>query len=51
MAVKTGVRKVRKDCMVGAFERSRGLPPGTVRNISGRDTKSDKLIGTIRKGR
>ena len=43
------VRKVRKDCTVGSFEDSRGLPKGTIRNKDGRDTRSDKLIGTIRK--
>ena len=43
------IRKVRSDCTVGAFEKSRGLPPGTVRNPNGRDTRSDKRIGTIRK--
>lgn len=42
-------RKVRKDCTVGAFEKTRGLPPGTIRNPNGRDTRSDKKIGTIRK--
>ena len=47
----TKARKVRKDCTVGTFERTRGLPPGTVRNTNGRDTRSDKLIDTIRKGR
>ncbi len=30
-------------------KRSRGLPPGTIRNPNGRDTRSDKKIGTIRK--
>ena len=43
------VRKVRSDCTVGTFEKTRGLPPGTVRNLDGRDTRSDKKIGTIRK--
>jgi hypothetical protein len=33
------------------MEKDLGLPPGTVRNPSGRDTRSDKKIGTIRKGR
>jgi len=47
MAFSTGVRKVRKDCTVGTFERTRGLPPGTVRNTNGRDTRSENLIGTI----
>ena len=41
-------RKVRSDCTVGTFEKTRGLPPGTIRNSDGRDTRSDKLIRTIR---
>lgn len=44
-------RKVRSDKRVGKMEKDLGLPPGTVRNPSGRDTRSDKKIGTIRKGR
>jgi len=43
------VRKVRSDCTVGNFEKTRGLPAGTVRNPDGRDARSDKKIGTIRK--
>lgn len=43
------IRKTRSDCTVGTFERTRGLPPGTIRNPNGRDTRSDKKIGTIRK--
>jgi len=43
------VRKTRSDCTVGSFEKTRGLPPGTIRNSNGRDTRSDKTIGTIRK--
>lgn len=42
-------RKVRSDCTVGTFEKKNGLPPGTIRNPDGRDTISDKKIGTIRK--
>lgn len=42
------IRKTRSDCTVGSFEKSRGLPPGTIRNPNGRDTRSDKRIGTIR---
>ncbi len=42
------MRKTRSDCTVGTFERKHGLPPGTIRNKDGRDTRSDKLIGTIR---
>ena len=41
-------RKTRSDCTVGAFEKKYGLPPGTIRNPNGRDTRSDKRIGTIR---
>lgn len=43
------VRKTRSDCTVGTFEKTHGLPPGTIRNPNGRDTRSDKRIGTIRK--
>ena len=42
-------RKTRDDCTVGTFEKTHGLPPGTNRNSNGRDTRSDKKIGTIRK--
>lgn len=43
-------RKLRSDCTVGAAERNLGLPAGTFRNPkTGRDTRSDKLIGTIRR--
>lgn len=42
-------RKTRSDCTVGSFEKKEGLPAGTIRNEDGRDTRSDKKIGTIRK--
>lgn len=42
-------RKTRSDCTVGAFEKKHGLPPETIRNLNGRDTRSDKKIGTIRR--
>lgn len=42
-------RQTRSDCTVGTFEKKHGLPPGTIRNKDGRDTRSDKLIGTIRR--
>lgn len=42
-------RKTRSDCHVGAFEKKYGLPAGTIRNKNGRDTRSDKKIGTIRR--
>ena len=42
-------RKTRSDCTVKTFEKKEGLPPGTIRNEDGRDTRGDKKIGTIRK--
>lgn len=42
-------RKIRSDCTVGEMEKKLGLPAGTIRNKDGRDTRSDKKIGTIRK--
>ena len=42
-------RKIRSDCTVGTLEKKLGLPPGTIRNKNGRDTRSDKTIGAIRK--
>ena len=42
-------RKDRSDQTVGSHEKKHGLPPGTIRNSDGRDTRSDKKIGTIRK--
>lgn len=43
------MRRTRSDCTVSAFEKKYGLPPGTIRNKDGRDTRSDKRIGTIRR--
>lgn len=42
-------RKDRSDMTVAAFEKKHGVPPGTVRNPDGRDTRSDKTLKTIRK--
>lgn len=42
-------RRIRSDCTVGTAEKKWGLPAGTFRNKNGRDTRSDKKIGTIRK--
>lgn len=42
-------RKDRSDITVGAFEKKHGLPPGTIRHPDGRDVRSDKKIGTLRK--
>lgn len=43
------VRRIRSDCRVGTVERTRGLPAGSIRNPNGRDARSDKKIGTLRK--
>ena len=43
-------RKIRSDAQVGTVEKKLGLPPGTIRNPSGRNTRDDKLVRTIRKG-
>ena len=42
-------RKDRDDMKVDTFEKKHGVPPGTVRNDDGRDTRGDKLLKTIRK--
>jgi hypothetical protein len=42
-------KKDRSDITVGSLEKKHGLPPGTVRNPDGRDTRSDKQLKTIRK--
>lgn len=39
-------RKIRSDCKVGTVEKLIGMP-GLFRNPDGRDTRSDKLIGTL----
>lgn len=43
------MRKIRSDCRVGAFEKKHGLPPGAIRNPDGKDARSDKKIGNLRK--
>ena len=42
-------RKTRSDCTVGTFEKKHDLPPGTLRNKDGRDTRSDKKQGPSEK--
>ena len=46
---KVSIRRTRSDCRVGTFEKTRGLPAGSIRNKNGRDARSDKKIGTLRK--
>jgi hypothetical protein len=45
----TDHRKTRSDSTIGSLERKEGLPPGSIRNPDGRDTRSDKLVGTARR--
>jgi hypothetical protein len=42
-------RKDRGDITVGSLEKKHGMPPGTIRNADGRDTRADKKLATIRK--
>lgn len=42
-------RKIRSDKTVGSVEKDLGLSTGVIRNEDGRDTRSDKKLGTIRK--
>lgn len=43
------VKKIKDSAKVGNVEKKLGLPPGTIRNKDGRDTRSDKRLGTLRK--
>ena len=43
------IRRTRSDCRDGTFEKTRGIPAGAIRNPNGRDARSDKKIGTLRK--
>ena len=42
-------RKVRSDKRIGKVEEDLGLSTSAIRNKDGRDTRSDKKLGTIRK--
>lgn len=42
-------RQFRSDCTIGTLEKKLGIPAGSFRNANGRDTRSDKLLGTLRK--
>jgi hypothetical protein len=42
-------RKTRSDKTVGKVEEDLGLSTGAIKNKDGRDTRSDKKLGTIRK--
>ena len=42
-------RKIRSDIKIGNLEKKLGVLPGVFRNPNGRDTRSDKKLGTLRK--
>ena len=42
-------RKIRSDIKIGNLEKKLGIPAGSFRHPSGRDMRSDKLLGTLRK--
>jgi hypothetical protein len=42
-------RRVRSDKTVGNVEKDLGLSTGAIRNKDGKDPRSDKKLGTIRK--
>lgn len=42
-------RQIRSDIKIGNLEKKLGIPPGSFRNEGGRDMRSDKLLGTLRK--
>lgn len=41
----------RKKQTLGDFERKNKIPGGMFRNPTGRDTRSDKLMKNVRKGK
>ena len=41
-------RRIRNDCRIGSLEKKLGLE-GVFRNKNGRNTRSDKKLGTLRK--
>ncbi len=42
-------RQIRGDIQIGNLEKKLGILPGSFRNPNGRDTRSDKLLKTLRK--
>ena len=42
-------RKIRSDIKIGNLEKKLGIPAGSFRHSNGRDMRSDKLLGTLRK--
>jgi hypothetical protein len=42
-------RKIRKDITVGSLEKKLKLAPGSIKNLDGRDARSDKKLETLQK--
>jgi hypothetical protein len=42
-------RKIRKDITVGNLEKKLKLAPGSIKNLDGRDARSDKKLETLQK--
>ena len=42
-------RKIRKDITVGGLEKKLKLAPGSIKNLDGRDARSDKKLDTLQK--
>lgn len=42
-------RQTRSDIKIGNLEKKLGITPGSFRKSDGRDMRSDKLLGTLRK--
>lgn len=42
-------RKIRKDITVGSLEKKLGLAAGSIKNLDGRDARSDKKLETLQK--
>ena len=42
-------RKIRKDITVKGLEKKLGVAPGTIKNLDGRDARSDKKLETLQK--
>lgn len=42
-------RQIRSDILIGNLEKKLGIPAGSIRHQNGRDMRSDKKLGTLRK--
>ncbi len=42
-------RQIRSDILIGNLEKKLGIPAGSIRHPNGRDMRSDKKLGSLRK--